>query len=172
MAVTVVGNRLVVKGPGGELEVKVPLAIRVVVQGSNLTVVNNRTDKKSKALHGLIRAQIANHIQGVTKGWTKTLELSGVGYRAATEGTTLVLSLGFSHPVTVVPPAGIHFSVVEGKIIISGQDKQLVGQVASTIRAIKKPEPYKGKGIKYVGEYIRKKTGKAKAIGGVVGGAK
>ena len=119
---------------------------------------------------GYIRANLDNLITGVTKGWTKTLELSGVGYRATVTGADLTLNLGFSHPVTVTPPEGIQFAAAEGKIVVSGRDKQLVGQVAAKIRELKKPEPYKGKGIKYLGEHIRKKAGKAaKAIGGAPG---
>jgi large subunit ribosomal protein L6 len=112
-------------------------------------------------------------IEGVTSGWTKTLLLSGVGYRGALVGVNLVLTVGFSHSVTVVPPTGIQFAVTEGKIIVSGSDKQVVGQTASDIRKIKPPEPYKGKGIMYEGEHIRKKAGKsAKGVGGAPGAAK
>ena len=124
-------------------------------------------------MHGFLRAQIANQIKGVSEGWTKALELVGVGYRAAVSGNNLVLTVGFSHPVTIEPSAGISFEVQEGKIVVSGNDKQAVGQVAATVRGVKEPEPYKGKGIKYQGEYIRKKAGKsAKAVGGAPGGAK
>lgn len=130
-------------------------------------------DKKISALHGLVRAHIDNMIHGVSEGWTKTLVLSGVGYRAALTGTDLVLTVGFSHPVIIVPPAGIQFSIVEGKVIVSGVDKQTVGQIASDIRKVKPPEPYKGKGIMYEGEHIRKKAGKsAKGVGGAPGAAK
>jgi large subunit ribosomal protein L6 len=111
-----------------------------------------------------------NNVTGVTKGWTRTLELSGVGYRATVTGTDLTLNLGFSHPVIVNPPVGVAFTAAEGKIVVAGTDKQLVGQVAAKIRELKKPEPYKGKGIKYQGEHVRKKAGKAaKAVGGAPG---
>jgi large subunit ribosomal protein L6 len=140
-----------------------------IVDGK-IEVKRSGNDKPTKALHGYVRANLDNLITGVTKGWTRVLELSGVGYRAAVTGANLTLNLGFSHPVTVVPPEGIQFSAAEGKIVVSGRDKQLVGQVAAKIREIKKPEPYKGKGIKYQGEHIRKKAGKAaKAIGGAPG---
>lgn len=118
-------------------------------------------------MFGFTRAHLANEITGLTKGFTKTLELSGVGYRAVVQGANLVLSVGFSHQVTITPPKGVTFAVAEGKIVVSGNNKQVVGQVAANVRAVKPPEPYKGKGIKYQGEHIRKKAGKsAKAVGG------
>lgn len=164
------GANVVVKGPKGELRMKVPGRIHVHVLDGKIEVKRNGNDKPTRALHGYVRANLDNLVTGVTKGWTKTLELSGVGYRAAVTGANLTLNLGFSHPVTVVPPRGIQFSAAEGKIVVSGSDKQLVGEVAASIRAFKKPEPYKGKGIKYQGEHIRKKAGKAaKAIGGAPG---
>lgn len=168
--VTVQENRLVVKGPHGELGISIPDGITARVDGATVFVGRKNEDRKTRALHGLIRSEIFNAIEGVTQIWKKTLELSGVGYRAAINGQSLVLTIGFSHPVTVEPPEGITFSLVEGKVIIAGVDKRVVGQIAATIRAIKKPEPYKGKGIKYAGEHIRKKAGKsAKAVGGAPG---
>lgn len=173
VSITMEGNFVVVKGPKGELRQKLPTKITAKVEGDTLEVICQHLDKKTRALHGLVRALLANQILGVTKGWSKTLELSGVGYRAALEGVNLIMSLGFSHPVAIIPPVGITFGIVEGKIVISGVDKQLVGQVAAKIRQIKKPEPYKGKGIKYLGEYIRRKAGKAaKAIGATAQAAK
>lgn len=170
VSVTAEGALVVVKGPKGELHMRVPAHIRVKVADGNIEVERKGEDKRIRALHGYVRANLANLVTGVTKGWTKTLELSGVGYRAAVTGVNLTLNLGFSHPVIVVPPAGIQFAVHEAKIVVSGSDKQLVGEVAAKIREIKKPEPYKGKGIKYQGEHIRKKAGKAaKAIGGAPG---
>jgi large subunit ribosomal protein L6 len=166
------GNTLAVKGAKGELQFDIPYGLSVEMKESELHVVCKTGDKARRALHGYFRAVLANAVEGVTKGWTKTLELSGVGYRATVEGVNLVLTIGFSHPVTIVPPAGISFAVNEGKIVISGIDKQAVGQTAASIREIKKPEPYKGKGIKYEGEHIRKKAGKAKAVGGAPGAAK
>jgi large subunit ribosomal protein L6 len=163
---------MVVKGPKGELRCGIPYGLIVEINDSLLTVKRTNNDKPKRALHGYLRATLANAVTGVTTGWTRTLELSGVGYRAALAGVNLVLTVGFSHPVTVVPPLGISFSVNEGKIVVSGIDKQIVGQTAASIREIRKPEPYKGKGIKYEGEYIRKKAGKAKAVGSAPGGAK
>lgn len=168
--VTADAHTVSVSGPKGQLSLAVPAGVRVKSADGNIEVTRSHNDKKSRALHGYVRAQIANLVAGVTRGWTKTLELSGVGYRAALTGADVTLNVGFSHPVVVAPPAGITFAVNEGKIIVSGSDKQLVGEVAAKIREIKKPEPYKGKGIKYQGEHIRKKAGKAaKAVGGAPG---
>lgn len=168
--VSAVGTSVVVKGPKGELQMSIPPRVSVKVTDGKIEVKRSSNDKPTRALHGYVRANINNLVTGVTEGWTKTLELSGVGYRAAVAGVNLTLNLGFSHPVTVIPPAGIQFAVNEGTIVVSGSDKQLVGEVAAKIREIKKPEPYKGKGIKYQGEHIRKKAGKAaKAIGGAPG---
>ncbi len=163
------GNTVVVKGPKGELRLTIPQGVEVSVNADVITVSRKHNDKPTRALHGALRATISNMVAGVTRGWTKTLELSGVGYRANVSGENLVLSVGFSHPVTIVPPPGIAFTATEGKITITGIDKQQVGQMAADIRAVKKPEPYKGKGIKYEGERIRKKAGKAKAVGGAPG---
>lgn len=168
--VTVTGVEAVVKGPKGELRMVIPPGISVKVTEGVIEVKRKGDDTAIRALHGYVRANLNNCITGVTKGWTKTLELSGVGYRAAVTDNNLTLHLGFSHPVTVTPPTGIQFTATEGKIVVLGSDKQLVGEVAAGIRAIKKPEPYKGKGIKYQGEHIRKKAGKAaKAVGGAPG---
>lgn len=170
VTVTVTAHSVTMKGPKGELVVIVPQGVTVKQEGDELAAVRTRNDKKAKALHGTIVALMKNSIVGVTKGWTKQLELSGVGYRAALTGTNLTLNVGFSHPVTVAPPAGITFAVTDGKIVVSGIDKYLVGQTAATVRGVKPPEPYKGKGIKYTGEHIRKKAGKsAKAVGGAPG---
>jgi large subunit ribosomal protein L6 len=167
VTVTITGATVVVKGIKGELSFTVPAGIVVKQENGKLVIENKGTGKPYRALHGCVRAIIANNIAGVTKEWEKTLELSGVGYRAAVEGKTLVLTIGFSHPVRIDPPEGIVFAVKEGKVVVSGIDRQLVGQVAANIREVRKPEPYKGKGIKYSGEHIRKKAGKAaKAVGG------
>jgi large subunit ribosomal protein L6 len=167
VTVTINEMTMLVKGPKGELTVSIPDGIHVHQENNQLLVSNKRKDKPGKALFGLTRALIANQITGVTQGYTKTLELVGVGYRANLSGVNLNLSVGFSHPVIIKPPQGIIFSVNEGKIVVSGNDKQMVGQIAADIRAIKPPEPYKGKGIRYSGEYVRKKAGKsAKAVGG------
>lgn len=170
VTLTIQGDRVAVKGPKGELTVTVPAGITVSSNADGVVVARTSESKAAKALHGFVRAHLANTITGVSQGWTKVLELSGVGYRAAVNGTELVLTVGFSHPVVVKPPQGIVFSIAEGKIVVSGIDKHAVGQIAADIRAYKKPEPYKGKGIKYAGEHIRKKAGKAaKAIGGAPG---
>lgn len=164
-----------VSGPLGVLTLSVPKGITVRADGQEVGVGRKGDGGNVRALHGFFRASLSNAIVGVSRGWTKTLELSGVGYRASTEGTSLVLTVGFSHPVRIEPPEGITFVIKEGKIVVSGTEKQSVGQVAASIRAVKKPEPYKGKGIRYQGEYIRKKAGKsAKAVGGApgAGGAK
>lgn len=167
VTVSITGNTVVTKGAKGELSFTVPSGITVKQDNGNLLIENKGTGKSYRALHGCTRAIIANNVAGVMKEWEKTLELSGVGYRAAIEGKTLVLTIGFSHSVKIDPPAGIVFSIQEGKVVITGIDKQLVGQVAANVREVRKPEPYKGKGIKYSGEHIRKKAGKAaKAVGG------
>lgn len=162
-------GRLTLTGPKGTLEYVIPKGTDIKLGESVITVVNKESGKNADALFGFVRAHVANIVSGVDQGWTKILELSGVGYRATLSGSNLVLNVGFSHPVTVAPPSGISFSINEGKIVITGIDKQLVGQIAAKIREIKKPEPYKGKGIKYAGEYIRKKAGKTAKTVGTVG---
>jgi len=170
VAITVNQASVVVKGPKGELVLPLSAGITVKHEGTALVASRKRNDTAVKAIHGTTVALLANAVKGVTTGWTKQLELQGVGYRAALTGADVVLNVGFSHQVTVRPPAGIAFAVTEGKITVSGIDKYLVGQVAASIRDIKPPEPYKGKGIRYVGEYVRKKAGKsAKAVGGAPG---
>jgi len=169
VTVTQDAGELVVKGVKGEIRIPAPKGLNVAVENGIIQVTREHNDKASKSLHGYLRAVLANAVIGVTKGWTRTLELSGVGYRASMSGANVVLSVGFSHTVTIAPPAGITFAVVENKINVTGIDRQIVGQTAAKIREVKKPEPYKGKGIKYEGEYIRKKAGKAKAAGGAAG---
>ncbi len=153
-----------IKGPKGSLMQKIDPSIEVKIEGSIITLSRKTEIKKHKAMHGLYRSLIANMIKGVHTGYEKNLEITGVGYRVAKEGKKLVLSMGFSHPVAIDPPAGIDF-VVEGqtKIKVVGVDKQLVGQVASDIKFVRPVEPYKGKGIKYAGQYVRRKAGKAAA---------
>jgi len=164
---TVSDSQVELKGPKGQVSFTIPVGIRVVLDNGVITVSCHRNDKKTRSMFGFVRAHLANEITGITTGFTKTLELSGVGYRAVVQGANLVLSVGFSHQVTITPPKGVVFTVSEGKIVVSGNNKQVVGQVAANVRAVKPPEPYKGKGIKYEGEYIRKKAGKsAKAVGG------
>ncbi len=154
-------NFMVVKGPKGELSRKLVDDMNIAVDGDQITVTRPSDLKRHKSLHGLTRTLIANMIVGVTEGYSKTLEINGVGYRAAKSGNTLNLTLGYSHPVDMVDPEGIT-STVEGqnKIIVSGIDKEKVGQFAAEIRAKRPPEPYKGKGIKYSTETIRRKVGK------------
>jgi len=171
VTVTKNGSLIVVKGPKGELTQHVSPQLTVTVENNVCTIACPSHDRKARAVHGALRANINNSIIGVTQGWTRTLKLSGVGYRAVVNGVNLVLTVGFSHSVTITPPSGITFVVKEDAIVVSGIDKQIVGQVAADVREVKKPEPYKGKGIKYEGERIRKKAGKAKAVGGAPGSA-
>lgn len=160
--VKIADNEIVVKGPKGELTQKLHEKVTVEIEGQQVIVKKNDETKLARSLYGLYRTLIYNMIEGVVKGYERRLEVVGVGYRAALKGKDLDLSLGFSHPVIVSPPEGIEFAV-EGqtKIVVKGIDKQLVGQVAANIRKIRKPEPYKGKGVRYEGERIIRKAGKA-----------
>ncbi|MCK8826225.1 50S ribosomal protein L6 [Natroniella acetigena] len=153
-------SALTVKGAKAELTEKISPRMEIKIEEKQVTVVRSTDSKSDKSLHGLTRSMIINMIEGVTKGFKKELELNGVGYRAVKKGTNLELQVGYSHPVTIEPKEGIAFEVDGNKIIVKGSDKQLVGQVASNIRAVRKPEPYNGKGIKYVDEHIRRKEGK------------
>lgn len=169
-SVAVADGSVIVKGPKGERNVSIPDGLAVVVEKGTVVVSRKNEDRFLRALHGFFRSELHNAIVGVTGFWTKELELAGVGYRASMSGSNIVLTVGFSHPVTIAPPAGITLSMEEGKIIVTGIDKRLVGEVAASMRAVRKPEPYKGKGIKYVGEHVRRKAGKsAKAVGGAPG---
>jgi large subunit ribosomal protein L6 len=160
--VTISGQTVKVKGPKGELSHTVAEPITVEQDGSELHVNRPNDERKAKELHGLSRTLVANMIVGVTEGYKKTLEINGTGYRVTAKGKDLEFALGFSHPVNVVPPAGITFSVERPtQFTVAGIDKQLVGEVAANIRKIRPPEPYKGKGVKYQGEVIRRKAGKA-----------
>ncbi len=156
------GQSVKVKGPKGELALEIREPIKVVLEDNTIIVTRPDDEAASKALHGLSRTLIANNVQGVASGFTKSLEIIGTGYRAASKGSNIELALGLSHPVVVTPPAGITLTV-EGnnKIIVSGISKQAVGEVAAKIRKLRAPEPYKGKGIRYEGEYVRRKAGKA-----------
>jgi large subunit ribosomal protein L6 len=156
------GQDVKIKGPKGELALTVSEPIKIVLEDGSIIVTRPDDEASSKALHGLTRTLIANNVQGVSKGYSKALEIVGTGYRAASKGSNVELALGFSHPVVVTPPAGITLSV-EGnnKIIVQGINKQVVGEVAAKIRKLRAPEPYKGKGIRYEGEYVRRKAGKA-----------
>ncbi|MDD2372014.1 MAG: 50S ribosomal protein L6 [Syntrophomonadaceae bacterium] len=162
--VTVDGNTVTVQGPKGTLVQTLPEEITLAQEDNQVLVQRANDGKQQRAFHGLSRALIANMVEGVTNGFEKKLELVGVGYRAQMQGKKLVISIGFSHPVEVDAPEGIEFEVpAPTRITIKGIDKQLVGNTAAHIRAIRKPEPYKGKGIKYENEYIRRKAGKAGA---------
>lgn len=162
VTLTIAGDTITVKGQKGELSYQLKPKIKAKLTGDQLVITRTSEDKSVRALHGLTRALLANMVTGVTASFTKTLELVGTGYRARLEGKTLVLSLGYSHEIKFVPPVGIEIKL-EGTniIIISGFDIQAVGQVAAVIRSYRKPEPYKGKGIRYAGEVVRRKAGKA-----------
>lgn len=166
VTITQTGQTVVVKGPKGELTLRMPDQVQLKVQDGQA-----RVESPAPNLHGLFRSLIANNVTGVTDGWTKVLELSGTGYRAATTGAELNLSLGLSHPVTVTAPAGISFAVVENKITVMGIDKALVGEVAAKIRGLRPADVYKAKGFKYEGEIIRLKPGKAAKAGATGTGA-
>ena len=153
-------NHVTVKGPKGTLERTLPSEMEIKLEGDTVVVTRPNDLKKMKSLHGLTRTLINNMVVGVTDGYTKTLEVNGVGYRAAKQGKKLVLNLGYSHPVEMEDPEGLETTVEDNKIIVSGIDKEKVGQFAAEIRATRAPEPYKGKGIKYDYEVIRRKVGK------------
>lgn len=156
------GQAVTVTGPKGELSLTVASPIEVAIEENQVIVTRPDDERNSRSLHGLTRTLIANQIIGVTQGYSKGLEVVGTGYRVQAKGEGVEFSLGFSHPVTVNPPAGITFTV-EGnnKLTVSGIDKQAVGEVAANIRKIRKPEPYKGKGVRYAGEVVRRKAGKS-----------
>ena len=156
------GNHIAVKGPKGELSLNFNPQISVEVQGSEIVVSRPSDDKLHRSLHGLTRTLVSNMVTGVTEGYSKTLEVNGVGYRAQKQGNNLVMNLGYSHQVIIPEVEGIKIDVPSAnQIVISGADKQLVGQFAAEVRAKRPPEPYKGKGIKYADEHIRRKEGKA-----------
>jgi large subunit ribosomal protein L6 len=157
------GQAVAVKGPKGELTLTVKSPIAVAFEEGQLLVTRPDDERESRSLHGLTRTLIANQIIGVTDGYSKGLEVVGTGYRVVSKGNSVEFALGYSHPITVDPPAGITFTV-EGnnKLIVSGIDKQAVGEVAANIRKLRKPEPYKGKGVRYAGEQVRRKEGKTK----------
>ncbi|MDQ6694410.1 MAG: 50S ribosomal protein L6 [Chloroflexota bacterium] len=161
------GQSLVVKGPRGTLEQTFRPEIDIKQEEGQIVVSRSAEDKLHRSLHGLTRTLISNMVTGVTDGYTRNLEISGVGYRAAKEGNTLIMALGFSHPIRIEPPSGISFNVESPtRLSVAGIDKQLVGEQAAQIRKLKPPEPYKGKGIIFQGERIRRKAGKAGKVGG------
>lgn len=160
--VTINGQDVTVKGPKGELKHTIAEPITASFEDGIVTVARPDDKPENRSLHGLTRALIANLVEGVSKGYAKTLEIHGVGYRVQARGSNLEFSLGFSHPVVIEPPEGINFRVEKPTILhVEGIDKQLVGQVAANIRALRKPDPYKAKGVRYKGEHIRRKAGKA-----------
>jgi ribosomal protein L6, bacterial type len=156
------GQAVNVKGPKGQLEFTVPEPITAVIEGTEVVVARPDDSRTAKSLHGLSRTLVNNMILGVTEGYTRDLEIVGTGYRATAKGKSLEFTLGFSHSIVVDPPEGIEFKLESPtKFSVIGIDKQLVGETAANIRKLKKPEPYKGKGIRYVGEHVRRKVGKA-----------
>jgi large subunit ribosomal protein L6 len=159
------GNTVAVKGPRGELSRSFPQAISIEREDGRLVVSRASDEGQAKALHGLSRTLLSNMVSGVTTGFTKTLDVQGVGYRAQLQGSNLQFALGFSHPVIVAPPAGITFAVEGARVHVQGIDKEQVGQVAANLRALRPPEPYKGKGIRYLGERVRRKAGKTGKVG-------
>ena len=168
VAVKINGNAVTIAGPKGELSRLLSPDMSITLDNNTLKVSRPSDSKQHRSLHGLTRALLANMVTGVTKGFDKSLEITGVGYRAEKAGDKLVLRIGYSHPVEVTPPRGVSLDVEKTSIIkVSGIDKETVGQLAAEIRAIRPPDAYKGKGIKYTGEVVRHKAGKAgKAIGG------
>ncbi len=167
VSVSITAGQIHVNGPRGELHRHLPEEVSVEQVDGQIVVSRARESREARAMHGLFRTLIANMVHGVTQGYEKALEIHGVGYRVAKQGTDLELAVGFSHPVKKPAPDGIEFDVPSPtRIVVRGVDKELVGQTAAEIRAIKKPEPYKAKGIRYEGEYIRRKAGKAAKAGG------
>ena len=165
--ITLDGRIMTVKGPKGTLVRQLPPRMEFEREGDTLTVVRPTETKLDKSLHGLTRTLVNNMVVGVTAGYRKGLEIVGVGYRAQKTGNKLVLALGYSHPIEIDPPEGISFELETPlKVAVVGIDKELVGQIAAKVRATRKPEPYKGKGVRYAGEVVRRKAGKAGKIGG------
>lgn len=165
--VTIRGSVVTVKGPKGELSRTFHKDISISLHDNQIVVTRPTDHRLHRSLHGLTRALLANMVQGVREGFRRELEIHGVGYRAQKEDDKLVLLVGYSHPVQIIPPPGITIDLEKGyrNIVVRGVDKELVGRVAAEIRAVRKPEPYKGKGIRYAGEYVRRKAGKAGKIG-------
>jgi large subunit ribosomal protein L6 len=159
--VTVDGTKVLVKGPKGELSRDLPNNVTLSQEGETLLVNRQDDSRTSRQLHGLCRTLVANMVEGVSKGFQRRLEIQGVGYRAQVQGRNLVLNMGYSHQVQIAPPEGIQFAVENNtNVIVSGYDKEVVGNTAAKIRDVRPPEPYKGKGIRYAGEVVRRKAGK------------
>jgi len=162
VTVTIDGQAVTVKGPKGELSRVLPTGVSVAQEGDEIQVTRVNESRLARERHGLCRTLVANMVEGVSQGFQKRLEIQGIGYRAQLQGQNLNLSLGYSHPVIFEPPPGIDFAVESNtNVIVSGIDKEIVGNVAASIRASRPPEPYKGKGVRYAGEYIRRKAGKS-----------
>jgi large subunit ribosomal protein L6 len=162
VSITIDGQHVQVKGPKGELARTLPTGVTVVQEGDTILVQRANESRLARERHGLCRTLVANMVEGVANGYQKRLEIQGIGYRAQVQGKNLNMSLGYSHPVVFEPPEGIEFAVENNtNVIVSGIDKELVGNMAARIRASRPPEPYKGKGVRYAGEYIRRKAGKA-----------
>ncbi|AIC92669.1 MULTISPECIES: 50S ribosomal protein L6 [Shouchella] len=161
VTVSLDGNLCTVKGPKGELSRELHPAIKVNLENNEMSFARPSDHKEHRALHGTMRANVNNMVEGVTKGFERALELNGVGYRASKSGNKLVLNVGYSHPVEITPEEGLEIEVPSNtKVIVKGINKERVGALASNIRAVRQPEPYKGKGIRYEGEYVRRKEGK------------
>jgi large subunit ribosomal protein L6 len=156
-------NAVVVKGPKGELSRTFDPDMKIKLDDGQLTIQRPTDQRRHRAIHGLTRALLNNMVQGVSQGFSRRLQIEGVGYRAEMQGQNLVLNVGYSHPVVIEPPSGISFEVEKGyrSLVVSGIDKEMVGEMAARIRRVRPPEPYKGKGIRYEGEYVRRKAGKA-----------
>lgn len=160
--VAIEGNTVTVKGPLGQMTRTFRPEVEITREGNTLFVQRKSEDRVSRSLHGLSRTLLSNMVNGVSQGFSKNLEMVGVGYRAQVQGKNLVMQLGFSHPIEIVPPEGVEISVeANTKITVKGYDKQVVGDVAANIRSFRKPEPYKGKGVRYAGEKVRRKAGKS-----------
>jgi large subunit ribosomal protein L6 len=165
--VTLDGRAITVKGPKGTLARELHPDMRVIQEADSLRVERPTDAKMHRQLHGLTRTLVANMVEGVTNGYRKGLEITGVGYRATKVGEKLQLNLGYSHPIEIAPPSGISFELENPtRLAVVGIDKELVGQIAAKVRSTRKPEPYKGKGVRYAGEVVRRKAGKAGKIGG------
>jgi large subunit ribosomal protein L6 len=159
--VTIDGTKVVVKGPKGELSRNLPANVIVSQEGEILQVTRKDDSRVSRQMHGLSRTLVANMVEGVSQGFQRRLEIQGVGYRAQVQGRNLLLNMGFSHQVQIAPPEGVQFAVENNtNVIVSGYDKEIVGNTAAKIRSVRPPEPYKGKGIRYAGEVVRRKAGK------------
>jgi large subunit ribosomal protein L6 len=162
VSITIEGQYVAVKGPKGELSRTLPSEVEVVQEGETIQVNRRNESRPARQRHGLCRTLVANMVEGVSQGFQRRLEIQGVGYRAQVQGRNLALNVGYSHPIQIEPPEGIQFAVENNtNVIVSGIDKEIVGNTAAKIRAIRPPEPYKGKGIRYSGEVVRRKAGKA-----------